>query len=198
MPIVGSVIGRIGARKLLTFGVLLGIYTLWLFSSINLNVGFWDLFVPQFLWGASAAFIFVPLTTITFNSIPHKDIGNATSVYGLIRNLGGGIGVSSVATMVTRMTQRNFNQLGAHVTLYDSATQQVLGGALQMFMSHGMDSTTAGKQAYAALFGMVQRQAAMLSFVQVFRLLAVFFVAALLLIPLMRPPRYRAKDIAAH
>ena len=97
--------------------------------------------------------------------------------------------------MLTRNTQVHINELGAHVTPYDSATQQVLGGARQMFMSNGMDSTTAGKQAYAVLFGMVQRQAAMLSFVHAFRMLAISFLVALPLILLMRRPRHQRKEV---
>jgi len=60
----------------------------------------------------------------------------------------------------------------------------------QGFMARGSDAVTAGKQAYAALFGMVERQAAMLSFIDAFWILGAVFLAMLPLLLLMRKPRH--------
>ena len=57
------------------------------------------------------------------------------------------------------------------------------------FMAAGLDPATATNRAYAGLFGLVQRQAAMVSFVGLFQLLGLVFIAMVPLILLMKRPR---------
>ena len=63
-------------------------------GSLNLQVGYWDIFWPQFLQGLSMGLIFVPLTTVTMSLIPREEIGNATSIFNLMRNMGGSVGIA--------------------------------------------------------------------------------------------------------
>ena len=67
MPIVGMMLGRFDARKILVIGVALSAWTLIWLGDINLNAGYWDIFWPQFVQGVGMAFVFVPLTTITMD-----------------------------------------------------------------------------------------------------------------------------------
>ena len=60
-----------------------------MFSRLNLNAGYWDFFWPQFLQGLALSMLFVPLTTITMSPIPKEGIGNAASLFNLMRNIGG-------------------------------------------------------------------------------------------------------------
>ncbi len=66
------------------------------------------------------------------------------------------------------------------------------------FMAKGMDAYTATRQAYAALFGMVQQHASMVSFVSAFRLLGIMFVCVVPLILLMKKPRHKAGPAPTH
>ena len=134
----------------------------------------------------------MPLTTITHDPIPKEQMGNATSLFNLMRNIGGSIGIAAVTTIVARETQANINVLGKHTNQYNPAAQMVFQGARSMFMSKGADYATATKQAYGAMFGMVQQQASILAFLHSFRLLGLMFVAVLPLIFLMKPPRHKA------
>jgi DHA2 family multidrug resistance protein len=190
MPIVGAVLGQFDARKMLAAGVALGSYTLYMFSRLNLNAGYWDFFWPQFLQGISLAMLFVPLTTITMNPIPKEKIGNATSLFNLMRNLGGSIGIAAVTTLDARYAQQNINILGSHVTPYDRGASQLLsqlGGALP----------AARQQGLAKIFGMVQQQASMLALIELFRLLTIMFLLMLPLILLMKkPPKGSSAEMA--
>lgn len=104
-----------------------------------------------------------------------------------------------VTTMFARHTQTNTNILGAHVNPYTPATQQMIGAARQLFMSKGMDAVTATQQAYATVFGTVQREAAMLSFIGAFRMLGILFLAVMPLILIMKKPRHHeGGGMAAH
>jgi MFS transporter, DHA2 family, multidrug resistance protein len=192
MPIVGILMSKIEPRKLLAVGFSVAAASMWWLSRINLNAGYWDIFWPQFVQGTSLGFLFVPLTTITHDPIPREQMGNATSLFNLMRNIGGSIGIAAVTTIVARQTQANINVLSKHTNQYDPAAQMVFQGARSMFMSKGADYATATKQAYGAMFGMVQQQASILAFLHSFRLLGLMFVAVLPLIFLMKPPRHKA------
>jgi MFS transporter, DHA2 family, multidrug resistance protein len=189
MPVVGLLMSKVEPRKLLFIGLVLCSYSLYLLSRLNLNAGYWDFFWPQLLQGSSMGLIFVPLTTVTNDPIPRHEMGNATSLFNLMRNIGASIGIASVTTIVARHTQSHTNVLGANVNGYDPASTTMFMGIRQALMARGMDLTTATQQSYAAMFGMVQRQAAVMSYLDVFLLLAAMFAIMLPLVLLMRKPK---------
>jgi DHA2 family multidrug resistance protein len=189
MPMVGMLVGKIDARKMVGFGLFTGAMTLFWLGELNLNAGYWDIFWPQFFQGLGLSAVFVPLTTISMDPIPRERMGNATSLFNLMRNLGGSIGIAVTGTMLARQQQAYVNVLGANVDAYSPQTQRAFDAARAGFLAAGSDVTTATQRAYAALFGTVQQQAAMVSFVLLFRILGVMFLLLLPLILIMRRPR---------
>lgn len=198
MAVVGMIMAKFDPRKLLTLGVIIASFTLFQLSWLNLNAGYWDVFWPQFIQGSSLALLFVPLTTVTMDPISKEKMGNATSVFNLMRNIGGSMGIASVTTIVARREQVHINTLGAHVNPYNLTSRLTLERLQQAFQSAGADATTAVQRSHAATFGMVQQQAAMISFVDAFWLLGVIFLAVIPLIYLMKKPKGHGEEIAAH
>jgi len=125
--------------------------------------------------------------------ISRERMGNATSLFNLMRNLGGSIGIAVTGSLLARKEQAFVNIYGANVDPYSHNSVAMFDRIRAGFMAAGADVTTATERAYAALFGMVQQQAAMSSFVQLFRLLGVIFLLLLPLILLMRRPRAGAR-----
>ena len=198
MPLTGMMTGRFDARKLLTVGLVIGgVSLLWL-SRLNLEAGYWDIFWPQLIQGAGLSLFFVPLTTVSMDAIPRERMGNATSLFNLMRNIGGSIGIAMTGTMLARHQQAMTSTLGAHVTSFDAASQSLFFGMRDSFIAAGADATTATNRAYAALAGIVQRQAAMVSFVMIFQVLGLVFLGLLPLILLMKRPGHGAGTPAAH
>ena len=198
MPLVGTLIGRFDPRKLLASGLVVGGVTLLWLGDLNLQAGYWDIFWPQFLQGAGMALLFVPLTTVSMANIPPERMGYATSLFNLMRNLGGSIGIAITGTMLARNRQTAGALLGEHITPYDPTTQAMLQQMVAGFMASGADAVTAMQRAYAAMYALVQRQAAMVSFVGIFRLLGFMFLLMIPLVLLMRRPKGRAGPMAAH
>ena len=199
MPIVGILMTKLEPRLMLVVGLIFAAMSLWMLGDLNLNAGYWDIFWPQMLQGLSMGLLFVPLTTVTNDPIPNERMGNATSIFNLMRNIGASIGIASVTTIVARHTQEHINILGQHVNAYNPRTQSMFEAMRQGFMAKWSDFATATRQAYAGLFGMVQQQAAMLSFADAFKLLAFLFLVVLPLILLMRAPRHKGgAGMAAH
>ena len=100
--------------------------------------------------------------------------------------------------MLTRTSQSTTSMLGSHVTAYDPVSRSVFLQMRDAFMASGADATTASSRATAALFGMVQRQATMVSFVGIFQLLGILFFALIPLVLIMKRPRGAAPVGAAH
>jgi len=198
MPIVGFLTAKIDARKLLSVGLVGGAITLFQLGSLNLQVGYWDIFWPQFFQGLAMGLIFVPLTTVSMSLIPREEMGNATSLFNLMRNLGGSVGIAVIATMLSRNTQSQYNILGTHVSAFDARTRMLLEQMRGAFISGGMDFSTAGRAAYAALSGIVSQQAVMVAFVQLFRILALVFAVVIPLVFIMRKPKPGRPVAAGH
>ncbi len=196
MPVVGAMMTRLDPRKLLMGGILGGSASLFLLGSLNLSVGYWDIFWPQFLQGVSLACLFVPLTTITMDPIRREAMGNATSIFNLMRNLGGSVGIAGVTTLVARHQQTNLNNLSGDVSAGSVRVQALVQAFRSWFMFRGANAVTATRRAYDAMWGMVRQQAAMLSFNQVFWLLGILFLLMLPLVFLMRRPARRGQIVA--
>ena len=197
MPLVGILMTKIDSRKLLLVGTFGTAVSMYLLSVLNINLGYWNIFWPQFLQGVSMALVFVPLTTITMDPIPLEGMGNATSIFNLMRNVGGSVGIAMATTLVARATQRHSALLGANVTPFNLRAQQMIAALRQAFISRGFDPVTATRQAYAALFGMVQQQSSMISYNYVFEIMTLVFLVMIPLVFLLRRPRGRG-SMAAH
>jgi len=196
MPVVGFLVGKGDPRRLLGGGLLATAGAMFWLSTFSLNVGFWSFFFPLMLQGAGLGFIFVPITTVTNDPIPRERMGNATSIFNLMRNIGASIGISSVQALQFRHMQTHINVLGQHVNNASAQTQQTLAGMRQLFISKGVDAVTADHRAHAAVWGLVQRQAAMLSYNDVFRFLGGMFLLMVPLIFLMEKPRKKGPVMA--
>ena len=189
MPVVGILTGKVDARKLLAIGLTATAGAMFMVSRFSLNVGFWNFWWPLMLQGAGLGLIFVPLTTVTNDPIPIARMGNATSLFNLMRNMGASIGISTVEALQFRRTQTHVVYLGQHVNLLSPVTQARLSAMYHLFLSSGAGPAEASLEAKGAVWAMVQRQASMLAYNDVFRFLAGMFLIMLPLLLLLRKPK---------
>jgi DHA2 family multidrug resistance protein len=197
MPLVGYLTGKVDARKLLGAGFLVTALAMYLISLFSLGVASSNFWLPLTLQGAGLGLIFVPLTTVTNDPVPRERMGNATSIFNLMRNVGASIGISMVETMQVRRAQTHLNILGKYVNPGNPVARQTIDGMRALFMAQGKDAATANRQAYAAVWATVQQQAAMLSYNDTFRFLAGTFLLMLPLVFLMRKAK-KGKAVMAH
>jgi DHA2 family multidrug resistance protein len=197
MPFIGILTNKVDTRKLLFAGVVLSAGAMYLLSRLSLDVGFWNFWWPLMLQGAALGLIFVPLTTVTHDPIPREQLGNATSIFNVMRNIGASIGISIVETLQYRALQKHINTLGKFVSPSNLKAQTMIAGLRQNFIGQGADAATATKRAYDAVWGMLNQQAAMLSYNDVFFILSIIFLMMAPLILLMRKPK-RGGAVLAH
>jgi DHA2 family multidrug resistance protein len=193
MPVTGVLLSRFDARKLLGLGVLGAAISMWQLSAINLNAGYWNIFWPQFLQGMSLSLLFVPLTTVTMAPITKEAMGNATSLFNLLRNLGGSVGIAFSATYLAHRQQIHQSVLASNVTATNPNAQAAIGAIAGAMQQAGGDASLALQRAYGVVQGMVGRQASMLSFLDTFRLMAVVFLAVLPLLLLFERAGARSR-----
>ena len=198
MPVVGILTAKVDPRRLLALGLVIGGVTMLWLGELNLQAGYWDLFWPQLLQGAGMSLLFVPLTTVSMATIRPERMGNATSLFNLMRNLGGGVGIAVTGTFLQRHRQAVVSTLGEHVTAYDPGVLAVLDQIRAGLMARGSDAATAAQQANVVLQGMIVRQASMVSFVTIFRLLGVLFLLMVPLVLIMKRPSRGSAATGAH
>jgi MFS transporter, DHA2 family, multidrug resistance protein len=194
MPIAGQLTNRYDPRKLIAFGIVIGGWTMFSLSHLNLNAGYWDIFWPQVIQGGAMAFLFIPLMATSMSGIKREKMGNATSIYNLMRNIGGSFGIASMTTFLARRQQVHQDQLVSHITPYDHTAGQMFRGMQSWFMSQGSSSVDAMHKSMGVMYGMVQQQAALLSFVEAFWVMGVIFLCMLPLVLLLR----NARDLHPH
>src|SRR5256886_343522 len=126
MPFVGILISKVEARKLLGAGLLLSALAMYRLSHLSLDVGFWNFWWPLMLQGAALGLVFVPLTTVTNDPIPRERMGNATSIFNLMRNIGASIGISMVETLQFRNQQTHINALAKNINPANLQARQMI------------------------------------------------------------------------
>ena len=195
--IVGRLVGRIRNRILMGIGfILLAASSFWL-GHINLQISVWNVIWPSVLNGVAISFIFVPLTTATMGYLRQEQMGNATGIFNLMRNLGGSLGIAMVTTLIARRAQVHQAMMVGHMTPYDPAFTQQLAAA-QHALTASSGSWLAHQQATGLLYNVLLNQARLWAFVENFRLFGILCLACLPLVLLFKRVRRGAKPVAAH
>jgi len=160
-----------------------------------LESGTWDIFWYQINQGFGMAFLFVPLTTLTMEAVPREETGYATSLYSVMRNIGSSMGISFVTTWLARTSQFHQDVLSANLTPGSLPTQQMLQGMTRYMQFRGFDIATATQKGEALLYQLLQQQASLLSYIDVFHLMGILFLVSIPLILFMRRTRRSRSEL---
>jgi DHA2 family multidrug resistance protein len=171
MVVVGRLIGKVDGRWLIAFGFCVLGGSTWVFTGLNLYIAQTNIIYPMIVSGFAMGFVFVPLTTMTMATLPQTEIGNASGIYNLMRNTGGSVGIAIMTTLLARNAQVHQAVLVTHATPYDTAYQQLVQ-QITASLAATMDAVSAAQQATATVYGMIVRQAMVLSYIDNFRILA--------------------------
>jgi MFS transporter, DHA2 family, multidrug resistance protein len=189
MPLVGRLISRIDARYMIVFGLALSAAALYHMTSFDTDVDYWTVVIARIFQAAGLAFLFIPISTVAYVGIPREKNNNASAIINLSRNLGGSIGIALLTTFLARRTQYHRSILVDHIATgdhrYDSTAAHM---AQHMTSMLGGSPRQAMQMAQAQIDMMVNRQAAMLSYIDDFMLLAILFAAVIPFIFLMKKP----------
>jgi DHA2 family multidrug resistance protein len=189
MMMVGKFSGRVDVRYMIFFGLILTSLSLWEMTLFNANIDGWDIVRTGVTQGFGLGFIFVPLSTITFASLAARYRNEGTALFSLMRNIGSSIGISVVMTYLAQRTQANHAAFADYINPFNLALRQAVE-------ADAYNLTT--PQGLAAINGEVTRQAAMLAYLQDFRLMMWITLIAIPLVVLLRAPVKQAAASGAH
>jgi DHA2 family multidrug resistance protein len=189
MMAVGVLVRYIDGRVLMAFGFALLGYSTWMLGNISLEIGMASVIVPNVLNGCAMGFVFVPLTTMSLSRLRKEEIGNATGIYNLMRNIGGSVGIATVMTLLVRGAQAHQSYLTANLTAGSPITMRMLQGLGARFFHEGASANTAYQEAMGALYRSVMQQSAVLAYADNFRLLAILSLACVPLVLLFQRVR---------
>lgn len=186
MMIVGRLIGKFDPRILILFGLSLTAWTLWESGLFTLDTPEADMIRIGVVQGFGMGFIFVPLSTIAYATLDPKYRNDGTAVFSLLRNIGSSIGISVMISLLARNTQINHAELAESLTPFSNGIR--LLGAIEGRQGIPGSGTAA---ALSMLNGEVTRQAAMIGYLNDFRLMTYVVIAAIPLLLFLRPPDRR-------
>lgn len=186
MPIVGWLIRVVNPKLIVAIGIVIIACANYLMSGFSMSADFMSIIWPRVVMSIGMGMVFIPLTTLSLSSVPKEEMGNATSVFGLVRNLGGSIGVAFAATMLSRGTQIHQAHLSEHITAFDLGYRSAVNQSAQLLSRQGMDPVTAQQGGAGAIYNELIRQAYMMSFNDAFFVLAIMMICMLPFVLLMR------------
>jgi DHA2 family multidrug resistance protein len=170
MPVIGLLTDRMDNRYLVCAGFVFTALCSFAMGRADLGISQWSLLWPIVFSGASMSLIFVPLAATTMGTLPNEEIGNASGLYNLMRNVGGSIGIAVMNTILARHEQVHRNDMVHSMNGASHAFQQQYQ-AMWGYLTQYSAAATAGKQAFKMMDGMLNQQAALMSFVDDFRYL---------------------------
>jgi DHA2 family multidrug resistance protein len=189
IPLVPRLMQRFDARLIIAVGFALFAGSNFMNIAMTNDYATDQLFWPNIVRAVGQALCFAPLSAVATSGIEAENAGSASGLFNMIRNLGGAVGIALLQTLLTKREQYHSNVLTQSVSLLEQATQARVEKLTQYFMNHGViDRTDAAHRAYVAIGHIVQKQAFILAFSDMFFLLGVALIVALIAALLLKKP----------
>jgi len=187
IPIYTYLARRIDLRWLMMFGLACFAASMWNFTPITHDWGWRELLLPQALRGFAQQFAVAPTVTLTLGGLAPDRLKLASGLFNLMRNLGGAIGIAACGTFLNDRVNLHFLRLAEHLTTANPALTGLLQrvGASQTAAGNG-DAVHGQTAALERLWALTFREAETLTVADIFTMLTLCFIAATLMVPLMR------------
>lgn len=195
MPLVGKSMSKIDARVLILIGLLGVEATLLTFAQLSTQAGKSEVLNGLYLRGFAMAFLFVPINSSILSQFKGPSLGQVSGLLNLFRQIGGGIGIALVGTLLSMQSQQNYVDISSKVSMLDQQTQiqmQQIQGGMRGKMGKEVGQSTTREAALKSLAGRIQGQVFMLSFNQLMYTIALLFLFAFIPLSLIR---FRSKPV---
>ncbi len=186
MMVVGRLVGKIDPRLLVLFGLSMTALSLYQMTAFSMGMGDWPLIVSGVIQGFGLGFVFIPLSTVAFQTLDPRLRTEASSLFNLVRNLGSSIGISIMAALLISNMQTSHADLAAHITAFNPNLTDFGIDAMALL-------TPGGAQTAAQLNGLITQQALMIAYIDDFKAM---FLITLCAMPLLLLLRYKKMALA--
>jgi ABC-type transporter Mla MlaB component len=185
-------------RILISFGCVVSALALFVMAGWDLGLDFGHAVRARMLQTFGLAFLFIPINVAAFAYVAKEKTNMGTGIINLARNIGASVGIATVTAMLERRTQFHQARLVDHVNNLNPAVRTMTNSTTLRLISHGSNAAVAATRSHGMIYNMVQRQAAMLAFLDNFKFLGIAFLAVIPALLLMRKPRVAAGGVPVH
>jgi DHA2 family multidrug resistance protein len=197
MPMIGWLSSRVDARYLLTFGFILFGFVSLTFGNATLAISPTTLLWPIIIVGFAFSFVFVPITTEAYGTLRNEQIGNASGIFNLVRNIGGSVGISLAQTLLTRRADTHQNEIINYVARTQAWFEQAVRN-LRMYLGHHIGPGNSRPGAQFELYRQLGQQSLHWAFVDVFRWTGLLSFVCVVLVWFFRKVKHGRAPAAAH
>ncbi|MDQ0456206.1 DHA2 family efflux MFS transporter permease subunit [Rhizobium paknamense] len=184
-PIAGMLSAKMDLRLMMAVGFIAFGGGTYMISGMTKDWDFYELLWPQILRGCALMTCMVPINNIALGTLPPERIKNASGLYNLTRNLGGAVGLAVINTLLTRRTDFHTSRIAESVTWSNPAAMNWLDTMSANYSTFGLDGDLA---ALKRMSSMVNQQAWIMAFIDVFMGLTVLFVILAIMTVLVKKP----------
>ncbi|HTT78152.1 MAG TPA: DHA2 family efflux MFS transporter permease subunit [Stellaceae bacterium] len=189
---------KFDTRWLMMFGLALFGASMWSFSAITSQWGGGELLVPQILRGFPQVFAVAPAVTLGLGSLSPERLKYASGLFNMMRNLGGAVGIAACGAILNARTNVHFDRIAAHLTPANGPMDRLLAGLAQRYGNVPGALDGGHVAALKTLWQLAYREAATLAYADAFIAIMLAFIAATLLVPLMRQVAPPSAPAASH
>ncbi|MFP5040429.1 DHA2 family efflux MFS transporter permease subunit [Parasediminibacterium sp. JCM 36343] len=197
MPMIGILLQKgVPQQYLVAFGMLLFfVYSLWGYKILSPDTGSENFFWMLIVRGVGLGMLFIPISTLSLSTLKGQQIGQGAAFTGMMRQLGGSVGVASVTTFMARQNMVHRSDLVSKLNVNDYNVQQRISGLQHSFMAKGSPSNEALSRAYQILDFGISKQAAVLSYMDVFMLIGIMFICCVPFVLVVKGNKQKKLDL---
>jgi len=198
VPVYIILARKFDTRWLMMFGLASFGLAMWGFTYITHEWGGAELLVPQILRGFPQVFAVAPAVTLGLGSLPPERLKYASGLFNMMRNLGGAVGIAVCGAILNARTNFHFDAIAYHLTPANGPMERMIAGLSSRYAAIPGSLDDGHVAALKQLWLLAYREASTLAYADAFRAIMIAFIAATLLVPLLRnvvPPKLPA---AAH
>ena len=198
MPIIGKLLQKGIPQQFLVAGgmVLFSVFTFWGYFITTPDTSSGDFFWMLIFRGLALGLLFIPITALSLSMLKGQQIGQGAAFTGMMRQLGGSFGVALISTFMVRQNMVHRNDLVSKLDMTNPAVMQKVQALQHGFMSKGMPADVALKSSYSALDHMVTKQAAVLSYMDVFMYLGIMFLICVPFVLIVKGNKAKKVDLS--
>jgi DHA2 family multidrug resistance protein len=176
MPVVGRLVSIVQPKYLLVFGAAVVAFSMWHLTGLTGDITYGYAAMSRVMLGVGLPFLFLPVTTASYDGIPPEKTNQASALINVARNIGGSMGVALSQTILAQRQQFHQNRLIEHAAPSDIGYQQTIEAMTRYFQAQGSNASDAAGQAIAWVGQTLRHQIDLLAYMDVFWTLAVIGV----------------------
>ncbi len=201
MPVVGKLLGKMNPKIILVTGLLITAVSTWMLTGLSLTIDFWFPVWARAIMAIGLACSFISIMNLTLSSVPKEEMGNASAIFNLLRNLGGSFGVAFVTTVIARQAQYHQARLLEEANPFNPVYQQAVAQISQNPQVQAAALASGHPPAMAAqavIFQKAMALASLYSFTDTFFLCTMILLGITPLVLILRRPAHMREPVAAH